>query len=66
MAFVTLSTILEELIFGNEQITQGAGSDFQQATSKARMMVCTNNSIVLDYGDLMLSYCFAGNKIGNE
>eukprot|EP01111_Echinosteliopsis_oligospora_P016048 TRINITY_DN6548_c0_g1_i2.p1 TRINITY_DN6548_c0_g1~~TRINITY_DN6548_c0_g1_i2.p1 ORF type:complete len:659 (-),score=194.85 TRINITY_DN6548_c0_g1_i2:21-1997(-) len=29
----------EELIFGDKKVTQGAGSDFQQATRKARVMV---------------------------
>lgn len=29
----------EELIFGSSKVTQGAGSDFQQATRKAKAMV---------------------------
>ena len=56
----------EELIFGYEQVTTGASSDIQQATSMARAMVTkwglSDKVGVIDYGEDDGSRFYAANK----
>jgi cell division protease FtsH len=56
----------EELIFGYEQVTTGASSDIQQATSMARAMVTkwglSDKVGAIDYGEDDGSRFYAANK----
>ena len=56
----------EELIFGYEQVTTGASSDIQQATSMARAMVTkwglSDKVGAIDYGEDDVSRFYAANK----
>lgn len=64
--YCAIDNRLEELIFGSEHVTQGAGSDFQQATSVAHSMVshriCNRGTSTTT----KQSVTIVGNKTGNE